>query len=193
MKRRELKILGLSYSTAQEGSYILVLSEVEGMLKLPIIIKTSDAQKIALETESIKGKPQIHNLFKSMTDAFGIDIQEVYIHAVLEGIFYTKLISNNGIDDVEIECNVGDAVILSLIYGCPIFASQDVLASAGVLINDDGTPVTKEDTAAIVETNKRVVSLEDLEKMLEHAIDQEEFEIAAQVRDRIQELKNKAT
>ncbi len=192
MKRREMKILGLSYSTAQDGSYILVLSEVEGMMKLPIIIKTSDAQKIALEIESVKGKPQIHNLFKDMTDAFGIDIQEVYIHSVLEGIFYTKIISNNGIDDVEIECNVGDAVILSLIYGCPIFTSQDVLTSAGVLINDDGSPMTKEDTA-IVETNKRVVSIEDLEKMLEHAINEEEFEIAAQVRDRIQELKNKAT
>lgn len=190
MNRKELKILGLSYSDNQEGSYILVLSQCDGMTKLPIIIKPNDAQRIALEVEGIKGKrPQVHDLFKNMTNSFGIDIQEVYIHSVLEGIFYTKLLSNNGIDDVEIEANIGDAVILSLIYQCPIFASDDVMSSAGVLINDDGSPITDTEVEEVRIERKSKVSIENLEKMLEEAIEKEEFEIAAQVRDRIKELK----
>lgn len=190
MNRKELKILGLSYSETQEGSYILILSQCDGMTKLPIIIKANDAQRIALEIEGIKNKrPLVHDLFKNMTDSFGIDIQEIYIYSVLEGIFYTKLVSNNGLDDVEIESNIGDAVILSLLYQCPIFASDDVMSSAGVLINDDGTPVTNTDVVEVKTERKSKVSIADLEKMLEEAIKQEEFEIAAQVRDRIEELK----
>lgn len=190
MNRRELKILGLSHSITQEGSYILVLSEADGMIKLPIIIKTVDAEKIAMEMEGIK-KPQIHNLIKNMTDSFGIDIQEVFIYSILEGIFYTKVISNNGLDDVELESGLGDAIILSQIYDCPIFTTQEVLTTAGVLINDDGSPITNSDS--IQEYKKRVVSVEDLEKMLKNALEEEEYEIASSIRDRINEIKNKAT
>lgn len=190
MNRRELKILGLSHSPTQEGSYILVLSESEGMIKLPIIIKTADAQKIAMEMEGIK-KPQIHNLIKNLTDSFGIDIQEVFIYSVLEGIFYTKVISNNGLDDVELESGLGDAIILSQIYDCPIFTTQEVLTTAGVIINDDGSTITESDS--IPEVKKPAVSIEDLEKMLDHAVKEEEFEIASTLRDRINEIKNKAT
>lgn len=190
MNRKELKILGLSYSGTSTESYILVLSQCDGMTKLPIIIRSNDAQRIALEVEGIKSKrPQTHDLFKSLTNSFGIDIQEIYIHSVLEGIFYTKLLSNNGIDDVEIEANIGDAVILSLLYDCPIFASDEVMASAGVLINDDGTPISNDDVPEVKSERKSKVSIEDLEKMLDEAIKQEEFEIAATIRDRIDELK----
>ena len=191
MDRKELKILGLSYSGTQEGSYILVLSQCDGMIKLPVIVKANDAQRIALEIEGIKNKrPQIHDLFKNMTDSFGIDIQEIYIHSVLEGIFYTKIISNNGLDDVELDSNIGDAIILSILYQCPIFASSEVMSSTGVLINDDGTPVTDKDVEESKSISKKSkVSIDDLEKMLEEAIRQEEFEIAATIRDRIDELK----
>lgn len=195
MKRREVKVLGLSYSQSQVGSYVLVLSERKGKVKLPIIIKPYEAQRIALELEGIKGsKPLTHDLFKSMTDAFGIDLQEVYIYALAEGIFYTKLICSSGMDDIEIESSVGDAVILSSLYGCPIYVANDVMNSAGVLINDDGTPVSDgemiEDLESMEEPERKT-SLENLERMLQHAVDSEEYEIAAELRDRIQSVKEK--
>lgn len=189
MKKREVTILGLSHSNTEEGSYVLVLAQDDGMTKLPVIIKQNDAQRIVLEVEGIPNKrPQIHDLFKSLSDAFSIDIQEVHIHSVLEGIFYTKLITTNGMDEFEFECSISDGVILSLIYACPIMVSQSVMASAGVLINDDGSPITSDNKKERKE-KKRVVPIEDLEMMLEEAIKQEEFEIASTIRDRINELK----
>lgn len=195
MKKRQVKILGLSYSQSQVGSYVLVLSEMKGKVKLPIIIKPQEAQRIALDLEGIKSsKPLTHDLFLSMTDAFGIDIQEVFIYSLAEGIFYTKIICTSGLEDVEIESCVGDAVILANIYGCPIFASSDVLNSAGVLINDDGSKLSDEDMDDEVETvEEKTTSIENLEKMLEHAVANEEFEIACKVRDRIEEMKKTET
>ena len=195
MKKRQVKILGLSYSQSQVGSYVLVLSEMKGKVKLPIIIKPQEAQRIALDLEGIKSsKPLTHDLFLSMTDSFGIDIQEVFIYSLAEGIFYTKLICTNGLEDVEIESSVGDAVILANIYDCPVFVSSDVLNSAGVLINDDGTALSDEDMddEDEVAVEEKTTSIENLEKMLEHAVANEEYEIAAKVRDRIEQMKSKA-
>ena len=196
MKKRKVKILGLSYSQSQIGSYILVLSEMKGKVKLPVIIKPQDAQRIALDLEGIKStKPLTHDLFLSMTDAFGIEIQEVFVYSLAEGIFYTKIICNNGLEDVEIESSIGDAVILANIYDCPIFVSSDVMNSAGVLINDDGSKLSGDmtDDEDEEETEpERATSIENLEKMLEHAVANEEYEIAAKVRDRIEQMKAKA-
>ena len=194
MKKRQVKILGLSYSQSQVGSYVLVLSEMKGKVKLPIIIKPQEAQRIALDLEGIKSsKPLTHDLFLSMTNVFGIDIQEVFIYSLAEGIFYTKIICTSGLEDVEIESCVGDAVILASLYDCPIFVSSDVLNSAGVLINDDGTALSDEDMDDEVETvEEKTTSIENLEKMLEQAVLNEEFEIACKVRDRIEEMKAKA-
>ena len=182
MKRRELKILGLSYSQSQVGSYVLVLSDKNGSRKLPLIIKPLEAQRIALELEGIKSpRPLTHDLIKSMSDSYGIDIQEVYIHSLLEGVFYTKLVTSNGIEEFEIECTAGDAMALSVIYKCPIFVTTDILESAGIVIselNDIFEPKPE-----------RIVSIEDLEIMMNSAIDNEEYEIAAEIRDRINELK----
>ncbi len=194
--KKEVKILGLSYSQSQAGSYVVVLSEKKGRRKLPIIIKPSDAQQIALKIEGVKSpRPLTHDLFKSLTDSYGIDVQEIYIHNVLEGIFYTKLITFNGIEDVEIECTAGDGIALSQIYECPIYASKEVLELSGVYINDDGTQISKddiEDTEEEIEEvtpKKRIVSIEDLEHMMNDAIANEEYEIAAEIRDRIAKLK----
>jgi bifunctional DNase/RNase len=195
MKKRQVKILGLSYSQSQIGSYVLVLSEMKGKVKLPVIIKPQDAQRIALDLEGIKStKPLIHDLFISMTDSFGIDVQEVFIYSLAEGIFYTKIICTNGLDDIEIESSIGDGVILASLYDCPIFVSSDVMNSAGVLINDDGTSLSNDitdDNDDEVETEpERVTTIENLEKMLDHAVANEEYEIAAQVRDRIEKMKS---
>lgn len=193
MKKKLVKVLGLSYSQSQTGSYVLVLAEAKGKGKLPVIIKPSDAQRIALEAEEIKSlRPLTHDLFKSMTDSYRINVKEVYIYSLAEGVFYTKIISFDDRGDVEIESSVGDGVILSYIYQCPIYVSMNVMNSAGVYMNDDGSPVNviEEDEVEIVE--EKVVSIENLERALEDAVRNEEYEIAAQVRDRINELKEKS-
>lgn len=195
MKRKEVKILGLSYSQSQIGSYVVVLSEIKGNKKVPIIVKPNEAQIIALKIEGIDSpRPLTHQLFKTMTDAFNIDVQEIYIHSILEGIFYTKIVASNLIDTIEIECSAGDGISLALIYDCPIYVSKEVIDVVGILINDDGTIPKDEDINEDIEYNnseRRTVSLEDLEKMMEDAIANEEYEIAAEIRDRIQKIKEK--
>jgi bifunctional DNase/RNase len=197
MKRKELKILGLSYSQSQLGSYVIVLSDIKGIRKLPLIIKPAEAQRIAMELEGIKSpRPMIHDLFKSMGESYGIDIQEIFIHSLLEGIFYTRIITSNGLDEIEIECAAGDAIALSVLYKCPIYTTVDILKTAGVSINDDGSSIDDLDDDLDIDIDdliqkspSRVVSIEDLEQMMKEAIANEEYEIAAEIRDRIEELK----
>ena len=200
-KRKQVKIIGISYSQTQMGSYVVILSETKGKKKLPLIVKPNDAQQIALKIEKLKPqRPLTHDLFKSLTDSFGIDVQEVFIYAVIEGIFYTKIVASNGGEEVEIECVAGDGISLSLVYECPIYVAQEVMDTAGITINDDGSPI-KEDEPEDVELSevdfssepetktKRKVSVDDLEKMMQQALQNEEYEIAAELRDRIQTLK----
>lgn len=195
--KKEVKVLGLSYSQSSTGSYVVVLSEKKGKRKLPIVIKPSDAQQIALKIEGVKSpRPLTHDLFKSLVESYMIDVQEVYIYAILEGVFYTKLITSNGIDDIEIECTAGDGIALSIVFDCPLYTSKEVLDLSGVYINDDGTSMEssemEDDEDDYIEEEvetKRVVSIEDLEHMIEDAINNEEYEIAAEIRDRIEKLK----
>ena len=195
MKKKKMKIMGLSYSQTQAGSYIVVLSEVKGNRKIPVVVKGSDAQQIALKLENIKShRPLTHDLFKSFADEFKISIKEVFIYSIVEGVFYCKLVSSNGDDDVEIETTIGDGITIALVFKCPLMINSDVLDTAGININDDGTESGKDDDLddlELVDVNpkKRVVSIEDLEKMMQKALENEEYEIAADLRDRITELK----
>jgi len=207
MKKRELKIIGLSYSQTQIGSYVIVLSDKKGLRKLPLIIKPVEAQRIALELEGLKPqRPLTHDLFKSISDSFSIDIQEVFIYSLIEGIFYTQIIASNGIEEIEVDCSIGDAIALSTLFKCPIFTTQEILDSAGIFLNDDGSTPKEDDILNYDEDDndedefdemlmmidsepKRKVSIEDLEKIMNEAISNEEYEIAAEMRDRIQKLK----
>lgn len=189
MKKIEVRVLGLSYSQTQAGSYILVLSDLESPLKLPIIIKQTEAQYIALKMEGIKvSKPLSYDLIKTVSEALGGDIQEVVVHTIVEGVFYCKLILTNSIDEFEIDCTVGDAVAISLAYSCPIFVSDAVMSAAGIEMDDDGQ-VSDEQQVENHKERKSTISVDNLEKMLEKAIENEEYEIASQLRDRINEIK----
>lgn len=193
MKRKLVKVLGLSYSQSQTGSYVLILAENKGKGKLPVIIKPNEAQRIALEAEGIKSpRPLTHDLLKSMSDSYGVNVKEVFIYSLAEGIFYVKMVTEDRNQEIEIECSVGDAVILSYVYKCPIYVAMSVMNAAGVYMNDDGTPVDVIEEDEVVEETKAVVSIENLERALEDAVRNEEYEIAAQVRDRINELKGQA-
>ncbi len=191
MKKIELKVLGLSYSQTQVGSYVIVLSEVNGKRKLPIIIKPAEAQVIALKVEGMKSpRPLTHDLFKSLSESFGIDVQEVFIHNVAEGIFYTRLVASNGIDESGIECTAGDGIALSITFDCPIYVSESVIRSSGILMDDNGLTLEEEDTLPVkYEEPKKVVSIEDLEQLMKEAEQNEEYEIAAGLRDRIKLLR----
>ena len=212
MKRKKVKILGLSYSQSQVGSYVLVLSEVKGGRKIPVIIKPNEAQHIAMKLEKIKSpRPMTHDLMKSMSDTFQIDIQEVCIYSLLEGVFYTKLVASNGVDEIELECSIGDGLALALTYKCPIWVNQEIIDAVGIAINEEDVEAAKEeddeddfeidsihdlDTGEEVyssKSKKRTVSIEDLEHMMDNAIANEEYEIAAEIRDRIQTLKDAQT
>ena len=192
MKKIKLKLLGLSYSQSQIGSYVLVLSEIKGERKLPIIIKANDAQYIALKMEGIETpRPLTHDLFRSFTDALSGEVSGVHIHNLVEGVFYAKVILTNAIDSYEIECTIGDAISLALLYRCPIVASSIVMETAGIYMSDEGviTDEQKEKNHKERDT-KEMVSVESLEVMLQKAVENEEFEIASQLRDRINQLKS---
>jgi bifunctional DNase/RNase len=194
MKRKQLKVMGLSYSQSQIGSYVVVLSEKKGNTKIPVIIKPGDAQNIAVKLENIKvARPLTHDIMKSMTDMFQIDVFEVFIYGLVEGMFYAKLLATNGTEDVEIECSIGDAIALSLVYKCPIWIKTEILEQAGINLNDDGTEFDELDIEDETEEEEFVeskTSIEDLEKLMESAIANEEYEIAAEIRDRISKLKD---
>ena len=202
MKRKELKILGLSYSQTQVGSYVCVLSEKRGGRTMPIIIKTPEAQRSAIEIEGIKSsKVLTHDIFRGICDSFELDVQEVYIYALLEGIFYTKIVVSNGLYEMEVETPIGDGIAISTLFKCPIYTTLEILNQVGIQLNDDGTaPETddfededdfEDDFDSYIDNKKqeRVVSVEDLEILMQNAIENEEYEIDAEIRDRIQTLK----
>lgn len=194
MKRKKVKILGLSYSQSQVGSYVAVLAE-KGGRKIPVIIKPAEAQNIAMKLEGLKtARPMTHDLMKSMSDAFAIDVQEIYIYQLLEGIFYAKMIATNGVEEVEIECSIGDGMALSLVYGCPIWVSTEIIESAGISVSEEEVEDAEEEDIEDIPAPmpKKRVSVEDLEHMMQNAIANEEYEIAAEIRDRISKLKGES-
>jgi bifunctional DNase/RNase len=192
MKLKEVKILGLSYSKTQIGQFVLVLGEKKGSLKIPIIIKESEAQYIAIQLENIKSqKPFIFDVVKKLTDGLQSDLYQVAITHILEGVFHTKLVFTNMIDEFEIPCSVGDAVCLSVVFGCKLYCSDEVLNMAGIQMDDDGniTDDQQEENIKKPRDYKSVLSVEDLEKLLDKAVSNEEYEIASQIRDKITEIK----
>ena len=196
--KREVKVLGLSYSQSQVGSYVCVLSEERGNRKLPVIVKPQDAQTIALRIEAMKSpRPMTHDTIKTISDAFQLDCAEVYIFQVLEGIFYAKLRMNNGIDDADIETTAGDAISLALTFDCPLYVSEEVLSMCGIYTDDEGNLTdnhednfTEEQKNAVEKNLGNRLSIKELNQLMNEAVQNEDYELAAQYRDRINEIEN---
>jgi len=189
MNKVEVKIEILSYAKSQVGSYVIVLSEIDSTRKLPIIIKAADAQFIAVRMEGVKTpRPMTQDLFKTLTDGYGIDIQEIMIHTVAEGIFYAKMTTTNMVEIFDIECTIGDALSMAVLYSCPIYVSNDVMNTASVDMNSTApTTITKK--KAPPKKKEKVESIEDLNQMLHEALQSEEYEIAVELRDKIANFK----
>ena len=139
MKKIKLEIQGLAYSQTQSGAYTLILGEEKGKRRVPIVIGAFEAQAIAIELESMTPtRPLTHDLFKNLAHSFEIQVEEVLIYNLLEGIFYAKLICNNGEKKEEIDARTSDAIALAVRFNCPIFTYEFILAQSGI-VQDDAT------------------------------------------------------
>lgn len=189
--KKEVQIIGLSYSQSQPNAYVVVLSEVGGNRKLPIVIKAQDAQTVALKLEKLKlPRPMTHDLFKHLCDGYRVDVPEVFIYNVLEGVFFCKIVTNNGVDDLDIESTIGDALALSLTFGSTLYVDEEVLSKCGIKTSEDGTVIENKHSKK-KSKKEQVVSIEDLKRMMEDAIKNEEYEVAAELRDKITKLESK--
>lgn len=193
MKKIELEIVALSHSITQTHSYAVVLGEVNGLRRLPIVIGGFEAQAIAVALERMSpSRPLTHDLMKNFMMAFNVDLHEVVINDLQEGIFYSKLVCSSANDTVEIDSRTSDALALAVRFACPIYTFDTILDQAGILMEDDGK--TKSASASVtsesgVTDNMKSLSLEELEGLLTEVLDQEDYIRAIAIRDEIKSRK----
>jgi len=197
MKKIKLDIVGLSYSQTQSGAYALVLGEVNGRRRLPIIIGSFEAQAIAIEIEKMTpSRPLTHDLFKSLAENYHLTIQEVVIYNLVDGIFYAKLICSDGKKTSEIDARTSDAIALAVRFDCPVYTYEFILASAGIVIegNDfvflENIEVPKEEKVASTTLNYNTLSEDELKTKLKDALSEEAYEKAASIRDELSRRKS---
>lgn len=190
MDKVKLEIVGLSYSQTQSGAYALVLAEVGGKRSLPIIIGGFEAQAIAIELEKMTPtRPLTHDLFKSFAVSFGISVREVVIYNLNEGIFYAKLVCEKDGQLSEIDARTSDAIALGVRFKCPIYTFENILASAGILLdeNTDFPTDLDDDTEPVPVSGSSLssFSIEELQEQLNEALEEENYEKASRIRDEI--------
>jgi bifunctional DNase/RNase len=193
MEKIRLKIIGMSYSQSQSGAYALIMGEVEGKRRLPIIIGGFEAQAIAIELEKMKpSRPLTHDLFKSFAESFNVDIKEVIINKFFEGVFYAKLICEYSGEKIEIDSRTSDAVAIALRFHCPIYTYEEILASAGIEMDKDILVEEEKDMEQSQDENVyEEYSIDELHDLLKKAIEGEEYEKASIIRDEINKRKQK--
>lgn len=187
MDKIKLDIVGLSYSQTQSGAYALVLAEAGGKRRLPIIIGGFEAQAIAIELEKMTPtRPLTHDLFKSLAVSFNINLKEVVIYNLQEGIFFAKLVCEREGIITDIDARTSDAIALAVRFNCPIFTFENILASAGILSDEfiDGED-EDEDTPNNDSDEFSKMSVDELEEQIQNAIDQEDYELASKIRDEL--------
>lgn len=196
-----LNIKGISYSQTQNGAYALILSEVDGDRKLPIVIGAFEAQSIAiaLEKEIRPPRPLTHDLFKNFADRFDIVIKQVIIHKLVDGVFYSSIICERDKIEEIIDARTSDAISLALRFEAPIFTYKNILDKAGIYLkgNTDPEEFTEKDEVLMDEiileeeeetqsgNDYQRMSLKELNTQLEQAVNNEDYELAAKIRDEI--------
>jgi bifunctional DNase/RNase len=195
VKKVLLEIVGLSYSHTQTGAYALVLGESKGKRRLPIIIGGFEAQAIAIELEKMTpSRPLTHDLFRSFAKEFNIIVTEVIIYNLVEGIFFAKLICNNGGNEVEIDARTSDAIALAVRFNCPINTYEFILAQAGIILDEEALAAANDttsqlDTLEVEETDYLKKSAEELKQMLDTSLAEEDYEKASKIRDELNNRK----
>ena len=198
MKKIKLDIIGLSDSQTQSGAYALVLGEVNGRRRLPIVIGAFEAQAIAIEMEKMAPtRPLTHDLFKSFAQAFEIEVVEVLIYNLVEGVFFAKLFCRSGEKNMEIDARTSDAIAIAVRFNANIYTYEFILSSAGIVIDGSDllfldnigglptTPIEEVEVQPPYISDYQNLSLDELQKKLEIALAEEAYERAAKVRDEI--------
>jgi uncharacterized protein len=191
MKKIELEIVALSHSITQTQSYAVVLGEINGLRRLPIVIGGFEAQAIAVALERMgPSRPLTHDLMKNFMMAFSVSMHEIVINDLQEGIFYSKLVCSSENDTVEIDSRTSDALALAVRFGCPIFTYDHILDQAGVMMDDDMTP--RQDMPANIavpsstgQDSLKNLSLEELNTLLADVLEHEDYIRAIAIRDEI--------
>jgi bifunctional DNase/RNase len=202
MNKVKLNVLGISYSQTQTGAYALVLAEENGRRRIPIIVGGFEAQAIAIQLEGLKPpRPLTHDLFLNFAHTFNIDLLEVTVYKLEEGVFFSKLTCDNGQRIIEIDARTSDAIALALRFKCPIYTTEEILRKAGIILDFEkeaavqpgsepaATPrnIPVQDNTFYEELKKS--NLEELREMLEEAINDENYEKASIIRDEINRRK----
>lgn len=193
MKKIELEIVALSHSITQTHSYAVVLGEVNGLRRLPIVIGGFEAQAIAVALERMSpSRPLTHDLMKNFMMAFNVELHEIVINDLQEGIFYSKLVCSSANDTVEIDSRTSDALALAVRFGCPVYTYDTILEQAGILMEDDG----KKKKVQQVSSNEpsggddlKNMTLEELNALLAEVLDHEDYIRAIAIRDEIKTRK----
>jgi hypothetical protein len=194
VKKIKLEILGLSSSQSQSGSFALVLGEASGNRRLPIIIGMFEAQAIAIEIEKIiPNRPMTHDLFKAFANNFHFTVEEIIISDLKEGVFFAKIICSDGLKRSEIDARPSDAIAIGLRFDSPIFTYESILSEAGIVLTDE-----PEEEAAEPKPRARVkkdvpkkgedfknLPVDKLNELLKEAIEREDYERAAKIRDEL--------
>jgi bifunctional DNase/RNase len=192
MGKVKLNVLGISYSQTQSGAYALVLSEEEGKRRIPIIIGGFEAQSIAIQIEGLTPpRPLTHDLFLNFAKSYSIEIVDVQIYKLEEGVFFSKLHCDNGKKEVYIDARTSDAIALALRFKCPIYTTEEIIEKAGIILEFDGT---EDDVEKMASSEKKEsydttlfskMSLSELKTILEEAVLNEDYEKASKIRDEI--------
>jgi bifunctional DNase/RNase len=189
MPKVQLEILGLSFSQTQDNAYVLILVEHNGERRIPIIIGGAEAQAIAIQLENLQApRPLTHDLFLSLAKSFSIDMREVIIHTLKEGIFYSKIVCVQGDSVVEIDSRTSDAVALAVRFACPIYTTSEVIAKAGIVLEIEKEISTEPENTNFADIKN--ISYEDfttkeLQEKLEEAVNNEDYEKASEIRDEL--------
>jgi uncharacterized protein len=202
MEKVKLNVLGISYSQTQTGAYALVLAEENGRRRIPIIVGGFEAQAIAIQLEGLKPpRPLTHDLFLNFAHTFNIDLLEVNVYKLEEGVFYSKLTCDNGQRIIEIDARTSDAIALALRFKCPIYTTEDILKKAGIILDFEketavqqgGDPISSprniqvQDNSFMEEIKKS--NLQELQDLLDEAIRDENYEKASLIRDELNRRK----
>ena len=189
MEKVELRFLRITYSHTHAGAYALILSEVHGDRRLPIIIGGVEAQAIAIQVENIKpARPLTHDLFKNVSDTLGFTLKEVIINDLVEGIFHAQLVvEQNGLE-VAIDARSSDAIALALRFDCPIHTYEFILSAAGLKVEEgeeEEEAAEASEKKSSTKGGKRAATVEELRELLEEALNDEDYERASKLRDEI--------
>lgn len=192
MDRIKLKVLGLSYSMSQAGAYALILADEQDLHRIPIVIGMPEAQSIAIQLEKLQTqRPLTHDLMKTLADALKTNLKEVFIYRLSAGIFYSELLFETDMNLIKIDSRTSDAIALALRYDCPIYTTSEIIAKAGILVNHEDIPAKEEGGVTPVveseEVSPRDYSVQELNRLLNEAIRNEEYEKASKFRDMLKE------